>query len=57
MGFTLLRRGIGIALVAVAVVMPARGQEYPNRPVRVVVPFPAGGGTDIVARMVTQKLD
>jgi len=56
MGFTLLRKGVGIAFAAVAVVMPARGQEYPNRPVRVVVPFPAGGGTDIVARMVTQKL-
>ena len=34
----------------------AQAAEYPERPVRVIVTFPAGGGTDIVARMVIQKL-
>src|SRR4029077_7688507 len=30
--------------------------SYPNRPVRMIVPFPAGGPTDILARVVTQRL-
>ena len=32
------------------------GQAYPSRPVRLIAPFPAGGGVDIVARQLAQKL-
>jgi tripartite-type tricarboxylate transporter receptor subunit TctC len=31
-------------------------QNYPTRPIRMIVPFPAGGQTDLVARIVTQRL-
>ena len=34
----------------------AQSQDYPNRPVRMVVGFPPGGGTDIVARVIQPKL-
>jgi tripartite-type tricarboxylate transporter receptor subunit TctC len=46
-----------LASIALAVVTPwAAAQGFPAKPVRIVVGFPAGGGTDILARLVGQKL-
>jgi tripartite-type tricarboxylate transporter receptor subunit TctC len=44
--------GVALATAACA----AMGQPFPNRPVRILVPFPAGAGVDIVARMLGQPL-
>ena len=43
-----------LALALVAGV--AAAQDYPSKPIRMIVPYPPGGGTDVVARIVNEKL-
>ena len=49
-----------LGLLASTALLPvlalAQTEAWPSKPIRTVVPFPAGGGTDIVARDVTQKI-
>ena len=51
----LIRRAL-IALVAALCTAAVHAQAYPTKAIRVLVPFPPGGGTDIIAREVTQKV-
>jgi len=44
------------ALVAVALAAPAGAQSYPAKPVRFILPFPPGGPTDILGRIIGQRL-
>jgi tripartite-type tricarboxylate transporter receptor subunit TctC len=54
-----VRALFALAFLTIAAVTPALAQDtqnFPNRPVRIVVPFPAGGPTDVNMRIVGQKL-
>ena len=52
---SLTRRTL-VALAVATAASFAQAQAFPSKPIRVIVPFPAGGGTDIIAREVTQKV-
>src|SRR5215212_9620359 len=58
--YTMIRRGASFAAMAMlaALLLPqiADAQNYPNRPVRLILPFGAGGVADVTARLVTEKL-
>jgi putative tricarboxylic transport membrane protein len=45
-----------LAVLAPGVTLDAQAQSYPTRSITVVVPFPAGGASDVVARIVTDHM-
>jgi len=53
---TLLSRFIATAMLLAALAAGAFAQDYPNRPVRLIVPFPPGGSNDVVGRLVAMQL-
>jgi tripartite-type tricarboxylate transporter receptor subunit TctC len=58
-GVTFVRRIMGVLIAATTVVLAAAGPtraDYPEKPIRLLLPFPAGGAVDIVARAITAKM-
>ena len=52
-----MRRSFALAALAlIAAATPAAAQTYPSRPVTMVVPFPPGGNTDLMARALQTEL-
>ncbi len=50
------RRHLLAAAVAVSAPLPLRGQSFPDRPVRFVVPYQPGGSTDTCSRIIAERL-
>ncbi|MCY0855169.1 tripartite tricarboxylate transporter substrate binding protein [Cupriavidus sp. D39] len=58
MNFVLRRAGLFLSAIALAATVPCAWAQggYPNKPIRIIVPWPAGGGVDSVTRTVAEKL-
>ncbi len=56
-GFSRRYWGCALAAAIAAQASDTAAQNYPSRPIRVIVPQSAGGSTDLAARVVTQRLD
>lgn len=52
----MIRKLLTLCTLALAFTAAAHADTYPSKPIRMVVPFPPGGGTDILSRLVANKL-
>src|SRR4029079_6633940 len=54
-GGTMFKRSVAVLALAL-VAAPAMAQDYPTKPINIIVPLSAGGGTDLLARVLAGKL-
>ena len=52
---SMLKWRLSAVVAAALIVLPARADNYPSRPITIIVPFPPGGSSDIVMRLVASK--
>jgi tripartite-type tricarboxylate transporter receptor subunit TctC len=52
----LVHLAVGLASLLSATATAIQAKDYPERPVRVIVPFPPGGAVDVIARTIAQRL-
>jgi len=52
----MIRRLLALAVIALGASWSAQAQDYPTKPVRIIVPFAPGGGNDTLARLIAHKL-
>jgi tripartite-type tricarboxylate transporter receptor subunit TctC len=52
----MVKLGVGLLALLSVISTSAQAQEWPSRPVRFIVPFPAGGSTDVGARLISEHL-
>ena len=48
--------GVLLALTTLAPAVPAAAQQYPTKPIRLIIPFPPGGSNDVVGRLIATQL-
>ena len=51
-----MRRFVALVFAVLAGVAAAHADSYPSRPITIVVPYPAGGPTDTIARLLAQRM-
>src|SRR5215831_10168565 len=52
----ILARAVAVLLLSLPLAASAVAQDYPNKPIRFIVPYPPAGGTDVVARILSEPL-